>query len=70
MYADLIFGPHLHEQPSLTNGSKSHNVDWRTHGASDCFAVPTSDVIERPTVLVIPPGELDADLRPNEKMVD
>lgn len=37
---------------------------------SDCFAVASSDLIERPTILLIPPGEIDAELCQNEKIVD
>ena len=35
---------------------------WQTHGVFDCFAVAASDSIERPRVLLIPPGGVDAEL--------
>ena len=43
---------------------------WQTHGVFDWFAVSARDLIERPTVLLIPPREVDAELCSNEKMAD
>lgn len=70
MRAFLIFGPPLHEPPTAPTAPSHAMSTWRTHGASDCFAVAAGDLIERPTVLLIPPGKVDGELCPNEKMAD
>jgi len=69
MRAVLIFVPPLHEPPRRTNSSEPRNVRMATHGVFDRVTVAARDLFERSAVLLILPGEVDADLGPNEKMV-